>query len=160
MKSNRLKSFTLMEVVIVMLISVTVLGIAYLAFSIVNKQLLNYKQTSEKINETMLFCKLVRKDISNANWIYKTAAGFSCRNDSSQVEYEINDSLILRISVITDSLKLKTTPPSFYYQEKEVVESGDIIDEFKIDIIAENERIITVSEKKLYDARSLMSFDK
>lgn len=149
-----------MEVVIVMLISVTVLGIAYLAFSIVNKQLLAYKHTSTKVNETMLFCKLVRKDISNANWIYKTASGFSCKNDSSQIDYEINDSLILRISTITDSLKLKTSVPTFYYRQKDVEESGKIIDEFKIDILAENNRIITVREKKHYDAKSLMSFDK
>lgn len=118
MKINRLRSFTLMEVVIVMVISVTVLGVAYLAFSIVNRQLLQYRQTTSKINEIMLFSKLVRKDISNAGLVYKTATGFSCKNDSSNVIYEINDSLVLRISLITDSLKINTIDPVFITGKK------------------------------------------
>ncbi|MNE30570.1 hypothetical protein D3C80_1240940 [compost metagenome] len=108
----------------------------------------------------MLFSKLVRKDISNAGLVYKTATGFSCKNDSSNVVYEINDSLVLRISIITDSLKINTIDPVFYYRQKEVGESGKIIDEFKIDIIDENNRVIAIREKKLYDAKSLMSFDR
>lgn len=72
---RKLKSFTMMELMISLLISGIVVSISYYALLFFNRQFLRYRQTSAKLNSFLLFKKAIRSDFERSPMILDAAAG-------------------------------------------------------------------------------------
>jgi len=95
MKYLRVNSFTLLELIVVMVLSSLVLMITLLAFQILHKQFTNYEANSEKIDRLYLFFNVFDHDLENA-LVYRDAEIFTLRKGIREITYTFEESLIKR----------------------------------------------------------------
>ena len=108
---QKLKAFTLLELLIAMVISSIVVAFGYSVYSLMYKQYLSYKKTKTEIVKTMQFNTVLTNDFYNSEEITfseNTIAIF--RKNNEPLIYTFNDNFILRkANEITDTFKIATT---------------------------------------------------
>lgn len=67
LKNKKLKSFTILEVLISLLIMGIIIGLTYSLFNIVEKQLLTYQKDNNKVLDYNLFNTVFKRDIDASN---------------------------------------------------------------------------------------------
>ena len=65
-----LPSFTMLELITVLAISTIVIGMAYMAYELIYKDFLDYKEETTNTLATMDFITILERDINNADSIY------------------------------------------------------------------------------------------
>lgn len=104
---NKLKAYSIIEMMVVMLISMIIIGIAYNGYLFFYKQFLHFQDSSDKVANDYLFNRLMQSDISDCHFILKKSKGMDCHFGGKKIVYEWNESYILR----KDNLSLDT----FYF---------------------------------------------
>jgi type II secretory pathway pseudopilin PulG len=110
---KRIKCFTVIELIVGMIISSIVLGIAFYALIIFNTGIKNYSQKSNTVNEYLLFRNVFYRDWDHALLIKKTINGicmYGKYQNYPEQEYLFDSSKIVRNSKISrDTFKLGNT---------------------------------------------------
>lgn len=145
---NKLKAYTIVEMIVTMLITSVTISIAYSSFRIINGQFGQYKTRSHRNYELVLLDKFMMKDFTNALRIIKNADGYSCQYQDKIINYEFEDSFILRKSNLTDTFKLKIVEPKFYFMNEEEFVPGSLIDKVEFTGIIEDESLPFLYKKE------------
>jgi prepilin-type N-terminal cleavage/methylation domain-containing protein len=129
---NNIKAYTIMEMMVVMIISSVVVTMSYAVFSRV--VLLNQKVgvIYHKNYNVILFNRLLSADFFNSEKVIKEPYGFSCHYKDHVVSYELNEYLCRKQDVVSDTLQsLLNTAIEYEYMDSEkkiikaMVISGD-----------------------------------
>ncbi|MFA6924752.1 MAG: prepilin-type N-terminal cleavage/methylation domain-containing protein [Bacteroidales bacterium] len=156
---KKLKSFTFIELVVVMAISAFVVSIAYTAYQIINFQFINYKTKNESIKELFQMEDVIQNDFENAHkinsagkdLIFEMKNGMTCR-------YEFKQDYILRDYRETkDTLKISTDSVEKSFQN--IPNNYGIVDElkFKTNVFDEVQRFVFY---KKYESDILIEQEK
>jgi competence protein ComGF len=145
MTPNKIKSFTLAELLIVMIITAIVVGMAFSVLRLVQKQIHTIQTNFDKSSNLALFEQKLWQDFNELNTIQynKEEKLLLMQSEMDTVIYSFNDTYSLRNK---DTIKLKLVPNFLFLNGKET-EYGDI-DAIKIQ--ANNELVdyeIFVSKK-------------
>lgn len=97
-------SFTIIETIIVMILSSLVLMTAYLAFDILHRQFINYQKNSARVNNIYFFYTTLQHDFNNA-CVVKNGQNFTLQKETRKITYSFQNSLVTREeNGITDTL--------------------------------------------------------
>ncbi|MCC9070902.1 prepilin-type N-terminal cleavage/methylation domain-containing protein [Flavobacterium sp. F-65] len=145
MTPNKIKSFTLAELLIVIIITAIVVGMAFSVLRLVQKQIHTIQTNFDKSSNLALFEQKLWQDFNELNTIQynKEEKLLLMQSEMDTVIYSFNDTYSLRNK---DTIKLKLVPNFLFLNGKET-EYGDI-DAIKIQ--ANNELVdyeIFVSKK-------------
>ncbi|OXA94259.1 hypothetical protein B0A62_11420 [Flavobacterium hydatis] len=145
MTQNKLKSFTLAELLIVMIITAIVVGMAFTILRLVQKQIHTIQTNFEKSSNLALFEQKLWQDFNELNTIqYNEKDNFLfMESEIDTVIYSFKDNYTLRNA---DTIKLKLVPNKIFLNGKET-KNGSID---AIRIIANTELVdyeIFVSKK-------------
>ncbi|QYJ68274.1 PulJ/GspJ family protein [Flavobacterium litorale] len=149
----KIKSFTLSEMLVVMIITAIVVGIAFSVLRLVQKQIITVERNFQKTTEISLFEQRIWQDYNQHNKIVTTNNKIILTSVTDTVIYNFSQNYVLRN---TDTINVKLAIDKFYYLGKEV-KSG-FID--AVSISAENEipnHTLFVSTQ--YDATHYMNND-
>jgi len=152
---NKFKAYTIVEMIVTMLITSVTISIAYSSFRIINGQFGLYKSRSHRNYELVLLDKFMMKDFTNAARVIRNAEGYSCQYPDKEIDYEFEESYILRKSNLTDTFKLKLMEPKFYFMNEEEFVPGSLIDKVEFTGIIEEESL-SFLYKKEYGADILL----
>ncbi|MBC7488003.1 MAG: prepilin-type N-terminal cleavage/methylation domain-containing protein [Cytophagaceae bacterium] len=153
---NKVKAYTVMEMIVVMIISSIVITMSYAVFTRV--VLLNHKvgDIYRKNYNVILFNRLMTVDFVNSEQVLKDAYGFSCVYKDHTVFYEINDFLSRKQSIVTDTLfSLTNTEIEYEYIDKDKKIIKSIIVSGKAD-----QQPLKLIYHKLYGSDLLMKLDE
>lgn len=104
---KRLKSFTTMELSIVMLLSAIISGMAYNGYLLFIKQISVYQKTNDEALQIQQILKLLKNDTYLCNTISATENELTFSFLNSSIAYTFNENFILRTQASTiDSFKL------------------------------------------------------
>jgi len=117
MHKTRVKSFTLTEMLVVMIITAIVVGMAFSILTLVQKQVLQIKDNFSKKTELALFEHQIWLDISDHNTIIKNQQELKMINDIDTVTYIFDEQFVIRQS---DTVKLAIVPQKNFLNDKEV----------------------------------------
>jgi Tfp pilus assembly protein PilE len=153
---KKLKSFTIVELCVTLLISGVVIGIAYYAYSLFLYQYKKQEAKSALIREYLLFQKAIRTDIDQAEDITDSIAYLTFRKLSNETaKYNFANDFIYRNTLsATDSFRIKKT--EYYFST--VTETSDLVNEIHIVFDLKPEKL-RADFKKIYSAQQIMEHD-
>jgi len=159
MKKTTLSAFTMLELLITMVISAILTGIAFLMFQIIQQQFLKFEASG---NDTLVvdnFNRLFTNDLQTADFWQIKQKYLTCQFKSSSIDYQFEDDFILRTSTINDF-----KPDTFfianknlicYFNQKTVLKGT--VDQCSV-LFQFGETWIPVHQQKEYSARQMMTF--
>jgi prepilin-type N-terminal cleavage/methylation domain-containing protein len=124
MPKNKIKSFTLPELLVVMIITAIIVGLAFSVLRLVQKQIYTIQTNFEKTNNLILFEQRLWQDFNELNTIQSNSEERSLLMESEidTVRYAFKENYILRNK---DTIKLKIILNKFLFEGKEV-QKGNI----------------------------------
>jgi competence protein ComGF len=156
---NKIKSFTIVELVVGMLLSSIVLTVVFYTLMILNYKIKNYSQKTNDVNEYLLFRNILSRDWDNATEIKTTANGIVMyKKDQRETvqEYSFDTFRIIRRSNQTiDTFKIANSHTTL----QRISDGLDLIKIFKCEISLNNQNIQFVIRKD-YTALELMNAEK
>lgn len=134
MQKNKIKSFTLPELLVVMIITAIVVGMAFSVLRLVQKQIHVIETNFEKTSSLALFEQKLWQDFNELNTIQfnENTNSLLMESEMDTVLYSFQENYILRNS---DTIKLKLVANKLFFKGKEVKEGN--IDALSISGIAE-----------------------
>ena len=120
--ATKVKSFTLSEVLVVMIITVIVVGIAFNVLMLVQRQISTIKKNFQKTTELSLLEQRLWQDFNSHNNIIYNNEKLYFTSDIDTTIYSFSDQYLLHKN---DTLPLKLTISKIYYMGNEV-ETGYI----------------------------------
>ena len=158
--NKKINAFTIMEVTVAMLIAALVIGMTYTAYSVVSRSYQSFHQKNDDIAELLQLDHLLKRDFAQADTILKTANGLTFKNATHTIDYEIDSSLVIRTSAITDTFKVKVSGISTLFEEQPVTNNSDVtepnrIDELEFQVLFQD-KIIPYHYYKTYSAANLI----
>ncbi|MFN3402664.1 MAG: prepilin-type N-terminal cleavage/methylation domain-containing protein [Cytophagaceae bacterium] len=154
---NKIKSFTVLEMLIVMLLSGITISAAYAIFSIFFIKYNSFNHTSEENYKIMLLQKLLKEDIDKAEKILKADNGFKCIFPQKTTLYTFEKEYILRQSIVSDTFYCKVNEFNCYFGKEEVLEGG-LIDRVNAGI-EYNKNKMNLYYQKQYAADQLINLN-
>ncbi len=138
---QKIKAYTLMEVTVAMLLSAITITICYTAYGIMT----NYFKT-------------FHDNVQKSNYLLKTTKGFELLQDSTHINYLVNDDYVLRQlnELRTDTFKLKVAELKSFFEYKEIMEP-DTIDQINFKLFIQKDVPITIQINKYYSAAALFN---
>jgi prepilin-type N-terminal cleavage/methylation domain-containing protein len=108
---NKLPGFTLMEVIIGMVISSLVIGLAGSAFSLIQLQFRHYKKANDQLLEESMLDDVLRSDLQRCrNAIIENAERLILDDQSSPITYQFNPGAVIRSKQAhSDTFHIKTS---------------------------------------------------
>jgi len=155
---SKLKAFTLLEMIVVMILTLLVSGIAFQAYQIVAKQYYSFRISMKRNNELLLFERTLLQDISGAEYVQKTQEGIECVLPDRNISYNFENDYVLRAITVPDTFFLKVENDSAFFFSKKNISIGDIIQKLSFSIIIEGEKL-DYTFAKTYGADVLMKFN-
>lgn len=132
---QKLRAFTLMELLVGMIISSIVIGFCYMSYSIIYKQYKSYKILKLEIVETIQLNSILNTDFINAETVLFDNDKLILNSaNRSQLQYDFNDNYILRKDgEVTDTFKLSATEilPGYLLESEQIPTS--IVNNFSFD---------------------------
>lgn len=119
MATGKIKSFTLSELLIVMIITAIVVGIAFSVLRLVQKQIHTIQTNFDKTSTLALFEQKLWQDFNEPYTIvYDTKKQILILNsETDTVTYSFQENYTLRN---TDTIPLKLIPKTFFFNGKEI----------------------------------------
>ena len=117
MQPTKVKSFTLSEMLVVMIITVIVVGIAFSVLSLVQKQIRGIEKNFQKTTELSLLEQQLWQDFNEHNFADYDGKKLIILSDIDTVSYIFSPEYTLRN---TDTIPLKTEIAKLHYLGKEI----------------------------------------
>lgn len=154
---RKIKSFTIIELLVAMSISGIVISMALLMFLQFRKYVYDYSTTLNRHNEILLLVNQINLDFDKFNIVeignYSTV---KLENENELIEYYIDEDFIIRESDIkTDTFKIKTEDLELKFLDVD----ENIIKSIYFSIIIDKELTYPVLIKKEYANQVLFEYD-
>ena len=96
---QKIKAFTLMELLIGMIVSGLVVGFCMMAYFIIFKQFNTYKNTKQSISNIVLLHTVIANDFTNAKTIKSTANNnLVLSNGDNNITYRFTNKMLTRVN--------------------------------------------------------------
>jgi Tfp pilus assembly protein PilE len=138
---NKIKAYTIVEMIVTMLITGVTISIAYSSFRIINGQFGQYKARSQRNYEVVLLDKFMMKDITEAVRVVRNTNGFSCLYIDKTIDYTFESTYILRKSTLADTFNINVLEPKFTFMDEEEFVPGALVDRVEFAGVIEDETI-------------------
>lgn len=156
MKIKSIKAFTLTEMIVVMMITVIVLGMAYTVFQLVAKTYSNFNGKNGRVNDAERLEEWLRRDCLKASFIYLDHHVLILKNSRDSIRYVFADALILREKGHVDTFRIRQQNLYAYFQHQAVdTLVRTPVDQLNFSIVLDNEKIPEILTK-WYSAEQLM----
>ena len=153
---RKIKAFTIIELVVVMILSGIIIGIVYSAYQIVNSQYGNYIKANKRITSEAVLTMLLNKDFASAHFIKKEGERIFFFDAENKVNtYRFEDDFIIRNSnAVVDTFFIPTLNIEMLFLSQAQGSYNGMIDELYFESAAVEGQIFRF--KKLYAADVLM----
>lgn len=156
MSVNKIKAFSLIELLIVMMISGITISMTFTCYSIIRQQFSKYKKESIVVMETVDLEKTLSLDFYKGKLVQRIENGFMIDRRDYKVSYEYFGKKLLRtMPMRTDTFQIDVKFIEVK-MENVVVESDDYIDEVLI-VCGEEDNAKTYHHHIWYSAEDYMT---
>lgn len=158
MKQGRIKSFTLFEIVLAMMLAGIVVGMAYTAFTLFSKIYRDYHYKTTANADVQSLKKMFNSDLSGASLVSFSGSQirFDPSSDSLGLLYRVNlDYLIRQKDNLQDTFKLKNLVLDTSFEGRKV--SNGTVDQLVFRFEFQGSPI-TISVRKEYTSEDLFNY--
>ena len=155
---KKIKAFTIIELVVVMILTAIIVGIVYSAYSIVGNQYSSYKKISVQNSRVALLSMLLSKDFTTAHYIKNgNEELFFYDKEDNIIRYGFDENYITRSgNSITDTFPVNTLNIEMKFLNQEQIIPNGLVDELYFEsLIFKKQQLFHF--KKQYGADVLMA---
>jgi len=153
---KKLPSYSIIELIVVMLIATIVIATAYQGYLMFFRQYLAFKERSEKIARVSLFDRLLTSDMEDSREARMRNASLHCIYPDKNILYEFRTNCIIRYQEnLPDTFYMNAGTPVFYFNELPTLE-GKLVDRLEFTVERDKDSIDFSYEKK-YGADVLLN---
>jgi hypothetical protein len=159
MKSFRIRSFTLIEMVLAMLFSAIVVGMAYTSITIFSRLYENYRLKRSGQADQELINQAMTRDFNRSSLIEIEEEQINLKDSVGAItlHYRIEENYFLRLAALkTDSIKMENLAFKGFFRGLEV--NQGIIDQIVLNFNSDEFPII-ISVRKNYSAVELFRYE-
>lgn len=127
---NKLKAYTVVEMLVVMIVSTICISITFTSYKIFSNQYYLYKITSDTVASYHTCDKLMTMDFSQALKVERTIKGLLIYKKDKKVEYEFSEKGIIRNDLLIDTFPVYPLSTEMFLGGKSQYLPGGLIDEF------------------------------
>lgn len=151
--NKKIKAFTIIELLMVMMLSGIVIGLTFLYFAQFRHYLQSTYKQEDSYSELYRFQFAIQKDIVFAQEIYAPSTDeILIRFANNEIKYLFDNSWVVReTQLATDTIKLKIFDVSFNIQP----EYNNLVKSIDIELEAESDKSLLLSFTKEYSAATL-----
>ena len=117
MQTLKVKSFTLAEMLVVMIITAIVVGLAFSVLNLVQREIRGIKRNFDRTTELSLFEQRLWQDFNLHNTILFKGEELVLRSDIDTIVYLFDEKYVLRN---TDTIHAAVKVSKLYYESKQV----------------------------------------
>ncbi|MDQ3109895.1 MAG: type II secretion system GspH family protein [Bacteroidota bacterium] len=161
MRHNRIKAFTLLELLVGMILSGIVLTATFTAYRIITRQYESYNGKSAAITEVSFLVSQLQADFENAaTLIYNSENRISLQSESRVLEYRFREKYVLRNDLLrVDTFFVAVSGiETFMKSEKEESENS-VIDELHIVMNLEGKKETKIYRKEINPKSEIEKLD-
>lgn len=117
-RSNNIKAFTILEIVISLAIMSIIVAMVYVIYSLLSKQLYEYKSETELVNNYSQLDVALKRDIYSSKKLSYIDGELHLSNDSKTIRYkESNNKLIRKSSSVVDTFLVHVEEFKIYEED-------------------------------------------
>lgn len=147
----KVAGFTILELIVVLLISTITLSIAYTSLGITEKMAQKLKTVYSSQDSVLVLMDIIKEDINRADIVLRNGDGFSCKTVKATVDYIFIEDLVLRMNGgIADTIA-NNFPLSFFLINK--TKNINLLEGVKFEVLS-GEDTLRFSIEKVYDAKT------
>lgn len=154
---KKVKAFTIIELVVVMILTAIIVGIVYSAYSIVGNQYYVYKKTGTQNSQVALLSMLLNKDFTSSHFIkYGNDELFFYSKEDNFIHYVFEENYITRNSnSVTDTFPINPLNIQMKFLQELQLVHNSLVDELYFEAVIFNQQQL-FHFKKQYAADVLM----
>lgn len=153
---RKIDAFTLMEVIIVMIISMIVISLTYKTLDIVSMQYRQFSKNSKQVYELSLMETLLTKDFANSEYVKRVSNGMICRFKRKSILYIFDNSSMIRVEgAVSDTFNIVPNDVRYYFSDKNVSNINGYIDRVVFMSNLSNSKLFTY--RKIYASDFLLN---
>ncbi len=146
MSKYKVQAFTLMELTIAMLLTVLVIGLTYMAYTITAHSYSHFHRRSDTVASLVKVNELLIKDFSRADTVFKTDSGVVLKKDSLVIHYTIDSNMIVRSFGRIDTFTMPIQDLTISFEGQPVnftapVQEADRMDDLSFSVLFEKQKI-------------------
>ncbi|MDF2456907.1 MAG: hypothetical protein K0R51_2900 [Cytophagaceae bacterium] len=146
---NKIKAYTVIEMLVVMLISAVSIGITYTTYRIFANQYISYKRNSETIAQYVTLDRLLATDFLKADKVLKTSDGILVKMQTKEVNYKMNEEYVLRYDhSLIDTFRVGGVEFTYWWNGEQQHLPDRLIDQLKFESNYKEEKLEYVFLKK------------
>lgn len=146
---NKVKAYTVIEMLVVMLISAISIGITYTTYRIFANQYLTYKHNAEDIAQYVVLDRLLSTDFLKSDKVLKTGDGLLIQSKLKEVHYEFREEYVLRRDQsLVDTFKVNPFHVTYWWNAQEQHLPDRLVDQLKFESNYKEEKLEYVFFKK------------
>jgi prepilin-type N-terminal cleavage/methylation domain-containing protein len=157
--NRKVESFSLIELLVVMVLSSIIVSIIYFSFYTVSKYQMTLASKLNGFNDVSELYFLLKKDFERSKTILSADnEHLRCIIERKGIDVEytfLADNIVRRQTNRTDTFKCKVSTPIFLWQGKEIIAPEINVDELQIELL-DGPTSIQLRVHKEYDAASLI----
>lgn len=157
MRTAKLRSFTIMETIIVMIVAAILIGFSYSAYLIVSRSFLSFSAKNRDMQTVLQLDRLLKKDFVQARLITRAGQHLIFRTDSVVTDYEFHQDYITRTKGLTDTFYVRSESPVTGFEERAdstATDTGSRIDDLQLSVWLQKTKI-PYHYHKLYSSENL-----
>lgn len=136
MYRKRIKSFTLFELIVVMLLSTILVGIMYYALRVAQQTFARFSESNQHVLDIRSLINAMRNDFQRAEQVHASDNQVRCYKGELTIEYEILDKSVVRKSnTAIDTFHCDVNSYKFFLANKEfnegLIEEAEVSLKFK-----------------------------
>ena len=152
-----LKAFTLLEMLVVMVLTGIVFGIGYTTYDLMHKQFAQYESHHEELLRLEQLKTLLKTDFFEARKITKNHSGIRIEQMEETIAYLFENEHIIRLKMgVNDTFHYPTGEVNMFYEKQRQDFQEALIDQLSVEVVYKGQSQ-TLSFLKKYDAALKMS---
>jgi prepilin-type N-terminal cleavage/methylation domain-containing protein len=139
---KRIKAFTLVELMVVMIIATLLSGIIYVSLQMVYKNSRMYTERRGRLTETRMMMAALRRDFDRSVTWRESGSEVTCMREEHSITYTFNSTSIVRtVGMHRDTAYCTVEETAFYYQAQPVTANHAPVDEMEVTVVLFKERL-------------------
>lgn len=154
MKSS-LQAFTLIELIVVMVLSLITLGAGMAVFEVFTTRFTTFQREYDISAEMAKLNYLLHKDFQEADLVRLQPNGFEIVSAKSAVTYHIDGNHLIRSGAIKDTFRIEISKMTASLKGETVQSAGNIMDELQLEAVVNDKALIYHVDKQYSTAQLL-----
>lgn len=139
---KRIKAFTLVELMVVMIIATLLSGIIYVSLQMVYKNSRMYTGRRERLTEMRMMIAALRRDFDRSVTLRETSNEIKCVGEKHAITYTFTSNFIVRtVDMHRDTTFCDIEEIAFYYQAHLVEGNHAPVDEMEVTVVLFKEKL-------------------